>query len=274
MKIPAFLNATYSGDLKLTAFVSHSLAQIEAHIEANKPIFFPEYTDHSIRHIELVLQTAIDFASPAARGQLTTIDACALAIGVSLHDLGMYLTKDGFESLLSEDCRWKGVSFFDRKSWKTLWDEFYAEALRFDGRKLRQLFGDNYRPARPLPAKDAAWEDFDYLLVGEFLRRHHPRLAHEIALYGLPAKDGQAIEVCSTGTDDQAFLADVAGLIARSHGIDLRTCIEYLQHQYKNKIDEIAVTTRHALASPDEGLTFSARLDDDSIALTRIGQLG
>ena len=67
MKVPAFLNATYSDDLKLNAFVSHSLAQIEAHIEANKPIFFPEYTDHSVKHIELVLQTAIDFASPAAR---------------------------------------------------------------------------------------------------------------------------------------------------------------------------------------------------------------
>jgi molecular chaperone HtpG len=151
MKIPAFLNATYSSDLKLNAFVSQSLAQIEAHIDANKLIFFPEYTDHSVKHIELVLQTAIDFASPAARGQLTTIDASALAVGVSLHDLGMYLTKDGFESLLSENSRWKGVQFFDQKSWKTLWDEFYAEAMRFDGRKLRQLFGDNYRPVRPLP---------------------------------------------------------------------------------------------------------------------------
>jgi hypothetical protein len=63
MKIPAFLNATYSGDLKLNAFVSQSLSYIEGHIEANRPIFFPEYTDHSARHIELVLQTAIDFAS-------------------------------------------------------------------------------------------------------------------------------------------------------------------------------------------------------------------
>jgi len=238
MKIPAFLNATYSGDLKLNAFVSHSLATIEAHVEANKPVFFPEYTDHSVKHIELVLQTAIDLASPAARGQITTADASALPIGVSLHDLGMYLTKDGFESLLSEGGRWRGVDFFDHgTTWRNLWDEFYAEATRFDGRKLRQLFGDNYRPVRPLPSTDAIWQDSDYLLVGEFLRRHHPRLAHEIALHGLPAKDGDAIVICPTTSEDQLFLADISGLVARSHGIDLRVCIDYLQHKYKNKID-------------------------------------
>jgi hypothetical protein len=237
MKIPTFLNATYSNDLKLNAFVSHALSQIEAHIEANKPIFFPEYTDHSLKHIELTLQTAFDLASPAARGLLTTIDAGALAVGISLHDLGIYLTKDGFDSLISEDSRWKGVEFFDRMSWKVLWEEFYGEATRFDGRKLRQLFGDKYRPVRPIPPKGSAWEDLDYLLVGEFIRRHHPRLAHEMALYGLPAKDGNAIEICPTKTEDQAFLADVSGLVARSHGIELRTCVDYLQHKYKNRID-------------------------------------
>jgi hypothetical protein len=237
MRIPGFLNATYSSDLKLTAFVAQALGQIEAHIGANRPVFFPEYTDHSIKHVELTLQTSIDLASPAARGLLNSVDAAALVVGVSLHDLGMYLTRDGFESLLSSDSRWLGVPFFDRKSWKALWDEFYAEASRFDGRKLRQLFGGQYRPVRPLPASGSAWEDFDYLLVGEFLRRHHPRLAHEIAVYGLPAKGGSSLEICSKASEDQIFLADIAGLVARSHGIDLRTCIDYLQFRYKNKID-------------------------------------
>ncbi|WP_439408463.1 ATP-binding protein [Bradyrhizobium sp. DASA03076] len=237
MRIPGFLNATYSNDLKLTAFVAQALGQIEAHINGNRPVFFPEYTDHSIKHVELTLQTAIDLASPAARGLLTSVDAAALMVGVSLHDLGMYLTRDGFESLLSSDSHWLGVPFFDRKTWKVLWEEFYAEATRFDGRKLRQLFGEHYRPARPLPPHGSAWEDFDYLLVGEFLRRHHPRLAHEIALYGLPARAGNSIEICPKATEDQVFLADIAGLVARSHGIDLRTCVDYLLFKYKNKID-------------------------------------
>ena len=116
------------------------------------------------------------------------------------------------------------------------WDDFYSEATRFDDRKLRQLFGDKYRPVRPLPPKKAPWDDFDNLLVGEFIRKHHPRLAHEIALYGLPGKEGATIEVCP-GVPNYDFLADISGLMARSHGVDLRVCLEYLQERYQNKID-------------------------------------
>lgn len=237
MKIPPFLEASYQQDHSLTAFVSASIGKIESHIASNRLEFFPEYTDHSVRHIELTLQTAFDLASAPARGLLTPADAAALCAAVGLHDLGMYLTKDGFFSLTAPESRWRGVGYFDRKDWSTLWEDFFAEATRFDDRKLRQLFGDNYRPVRPLPPKEAAWDDLDNLLVGEFLRRHHPRLAHEIAIYGLPGKDGSAIEICPSGTEEQRFLADIAGVIARSHGMDLRTCLEYLKDRYQNKIN-------------------------------------
>jgi hypothetical protein len=149
----------------------------------------------------------------------------------------MYLTRDGFEGLVARGSRWKGVPYFDQKDWSTLWDDFYAEATRFDDRKLRQIFGEGYRPVRPLPTKKAPWDDVDYLLVGEFIRRHHPRLAHEIALHGLPAKEGTAVEVCPIESEDHEFLADISGLIARSHGIDLRICLEYLHEKYQNRIN-------------------------------------
>jgi molecular chaperone HtpG len=173
--------------------------------------FFPEYTDHSVTHIELTLQTAFDLATGPARGLLTSADAVALVVAVGLHDLGMYLTRDGFESLITRGSRWKGVKFFDKKDWNSLWDDFYAEATRFDDRKLRQIFGENYRPVRPIPPPTSPWDDLDYLLVGEFIRRHHPRLAHEIALYGLPARQGAAIEICPSNSEDHKFLADIAG---------------------------------------------------------------
>ena len=237
MKIPPFLESAYQADHKLASFVSSALAKIGGHIAANRMVFFPEYTDHSITHLELTLQTALDLASGPARGLLTSSDAAALVVAVALHDSGMYLSRDGFESLIVRGSGWSGVPYFDRKDWSALWDDFYAEATRFDGRKLRQLFGDNYRPVRPLPPSGSAWEDFDYLLVGEFLRRHHPRLAHEIALHGLPAKDGNAIPICALDSDDHKFLADISGLIARSHGIDLRSCLGYLEDRYQNKIN-------------------------------------
>jgi len=149
----------------------------------------------------------------------------------------MHLTTDGFETLISDTRSWPGVPYFDDKQWSILWEEFFSEASRFDGRKLKALFGENYRPVRPLPKRGQQWEDFDYLLVGEFLRRHHPRLAHEIALSGLPAKDGHAIVICPVGTEEEQFLADICGLIARSHGMELRKCLSYLEARYSNRIN-------------------------------------
>lgn len=237
MKIPRFLHALYGSELKLSAFTADALNRIENHIAATRMVFFPEYTDHGINHVELTLQTALDLATKPARDLLTPIDATCLTVAVSLHDLGMHLTKDGFQSLIAKDSPWRGVPFFDKSDWSTLWTTFLSEAARFDGRKLRQLFGENYRPARPIPAKGELWDDFDYLLVGEFLRRHHPRLAHEIALYGLPGKDGAQQPICQSSSEDQRFMADIVGLVARSHGMNLRVCLDYLENKYKNKID-------------------------------------
>ena len=64
----------------------------------------------------------------------------------------------------------------------------------------------------------------DRLLVGEFIRRHHPRLAHEIALTGVPGPTSNRIGLENVSPD----FAGLAGLIARSHGLPLRGCLKYL----------------------------------------------
>lgn len=237
MKIPATLEAAYRDNHNLNSFVSQTVAAVEAHLRSNSMVFFPEYTDHGLSHLELTLQTAIDLATTETRKLISAHDAAALVVAVCLHDFGMYLTRDGFLSLVAANSRWRGVASLDNKSWADLWADFYAEASRFDGRKLKSLFGENYRPVRPLPTDRTRWEEFDILLIGEFLRRHHPRLAHEIAIYGMPAKDGASIEVCPSRSEDQKFLAGISGLVARSHGMDLRTCIDFLDNEHNNKID-------------------------------------
>jgi len=62
-------------------------------------------------------------------------------------------------------------------------------------------------------------------LIGEFVRRHHARLAHEVALWGMPSLSGNPLKLKETPED----LADIAGLIARSHGRDIRSCLGYLE---------------------------------------------
>jgi molecular chaperone HtpG len=58
-----------------------------------------------------------------------------------------------------------------------MWAEFLSQAARFDGRKLTELFGNSEPIHRPSP-DPAKWELRDRLLIGEFIRRHHARLAH------------------------------------------------------------------------------------------------
>lgn len=84
-----------------------------------------------------------------------------------------------------------------------------------------------------LPEEIGQWEKNHFLIVGEFIRRHHARLAHEIAIYGFPG--------LTVGSSDSQFpamgkeeghplrrLADLIGLTARSHGMSLRVCKAYL----------------------------------------------
>lgn len=237
MRLPTLLQNLLQADQTFSAFTLASTSRIETHINSNRMEFFPEYTDHSSKHIEETLQTACDLATETAASLLTSADAAVFTVAVGLHDLGMHITKDGLLTLIQNDSPWRGVSFFDKKTWADLWSNFYAEATRFDGRKLRQLFGEKYRPVRPLPRLDDPWEDFDYLLAGEFVRRNHPRLAHEIALYGLPSKNGATVQICPINSDESRFFADIAGVVARSHGMDLRPCLDYLQDKYSNKIN-------------------------------------
>ena len=237
LQVPNFLEKILTTGNSLAPFATTTLTRIGNYVDAIRLVFFPEYTDHGKRHIELTLQTAIDLATHEAKKHITQQDAAVLVAAVGLHDFGMHLTRDGFESLIATDSIWEPIPGLDSKPWSVLWYEFFAEAKRYDGRKLRSLFGDKYQPIKPLPEKGEAWDTFDHLLVGEFLRRHHPRLAHEIAIYGFPGKDGESKIICPKETPEDEFLSDMSGFVARSHGMNLRSCIPYLEEKYRNKVD-------------------------------------
>jgi hypothetical protein len=68
----------------------------------------------------------------------------------------------------------------------------------------------------------------DCLLIGEFVRRHHSRLAHEIAIKGVPTTGSHRLELVGLDGD----IKDLAGLVARSHGIPIRSTFPYLKAQY------------------------------------------
>tara|TARA_R100000935_G_scaffold58887_1_gene99073 strand:- start:933 stop:3896 length:2964 start_codon:yes stop_codon:yes gene_type:complete len=237
MKITEVVLERIKNNQELDAYVKGVVSKISNHITSNKMIFFPEYTDHDITHFEAVLETAVDLATEKSRELLSDVDFALLTISVMLHDLGMHLTKDGFRTLVSVDGPLRPIEGFGDQPWNELWVSFLAEARRFDANKLEALFGSNYRPVTTFPSFDDPWDEFNILLVGEFLRRHHPRLAHEIALQGMPSIDGSVVRFCQTGTEYENFLSDIGGLVARSHGMGLRQTFSYLERKYNSKVE-------------------------------------
>lgn len=228
MKLPKEIKEKIALDQETNAWVQNAISRFSPWIKENRMVFFEEYTDHSIGHVEDVLQAAVDIMSAESLSLMTPQDAAVLTLGVCLHDCAMHLSDDGFYSLIKPGSRWETIKYFGDKPWSDLWIDFIGEARRFDGRKLYSIFGDT-KPIKEPPKEAIELSKRDRFLIGEFLRRHHARLAHEIAVYGVPGPDGNSYSLFA---DDKNFeKINLAGLVARSHGMPLRSCVDYLRKE-------------------------------------------
>jgi molecular chaperone HtpG len=230
MQIPKRLAYVLERDQALDGAVKLSMSQFEPWIKHSNLPFFPEYTKHDIEHIEAVLLTATSLIRDEAWESITPGDAAVLVLAVLLHDCAMHLSEDGFAFLLSEGRREKAVEGMADPPWHILWEDFYGEASRFDGRKLHRLFGDT-QPVRRPPLNPNEMTKKDRLLIGEFLRRHHPRLAQEIAFFGVPTT-GEKSLVLEGLSGSAIHIAGLSGIVARSHGANVRAYLPYLQAHF------------------------------------------
>ncbi len=204
--------------------------------------FFPEYTDHGPKHVSSVLAAAEALIREESWPLLTTEDAAVLVLATLLHDSAMHLTADGLLDLLNSERAAKRplIGLLDSKTWPALFDDFFAEARRWDQRKLHRILGDQNKPAegeedlvdtirRPSElANPEKWTIRYRKFLGEFVRRHHARLAHEIVHQGVPGNNSGTLKPLA----DLDRIADLAGLVARSHNISLRGTFDYLEQKY------------------------------------------
>jgi hypothetical protein len=226
IELPKLFEQTLSKKPSLHADVRKTLDAFEPWLEQSGMPFFPGFTDHSPRHINDVLKTAAALISDASHSLLSSEDVAVLCIAVLLHDCGMHLTQDGFRTLIATKST-PIVSGLTDKPWNSLWIEFLAEARRFGEDRLLAIFGD----ATPISTTDfdpTNLSERGLLLGGEFIRRNHARLAHEIAIGGVPMKGGKPLTLIGFETD----LKDIAGLVARSHGMAIRQTFPYLNQKY------------------------------------------
>lgn len=209
----------------------------------NKTPFFPAYTDHGSEHVQQVLDAVVRLIPDEVfdRGLLGSSDAAVLVAATVLHDLGLHVREEGLLELVTEGTRFKPLPWFDSPqatrssdaSWPVLWERFRQEARRFTTTQVDRLLGPGNAGIPAVAYGDAdrhpdRWTTPDRLLVGEFMRRHHGRLSHEIAIHGFP---GAGEDYLALGRPAPLF-AEAAGAVARSHAEDLRVMLAYLDYKY------------------------------------------
>ena len=227
MKIPARLAKRLKCSPAHNKAVRAACGRFADWMQPERPTFFPEYTNHGIGHVARVLAAADELMTDSAVDALTPEEVAALVVAVVLHDCGMHLTPDGLQALVDADCDWKPVAAFPDVPWSEAWEQFQREVTRWPEHKWREVLGDSAEPVDLRCADLNDLRDNEKKTIGDFLRRHHRVLCHHIALYGVPgpvtADRRIKLDVFPDG------FADIVGVISRSHGMDLRPCVDYVR---------------------------------------------
>ncbi|UDQ76386.1 ATP-binding protein [Pectobacterium brasiliense] len=199
--------------------------------------FFPDYTDHGINHLNEVLSSAASLISDESWDLLSAHDAAAICISTLLHDCAMHISEDGFYSLINDVYPTINSKYIGEElSWKNKWLTYCNEGKRWDGKKLKSLFGDT-DPIKKIPSNKNDLTKRHRLFIGEFIRREHASLAHSIALDGVPGPNETRLKLNISNSN----LCDIFGFIARSHNLPLRFAVDRLEHSQKRSLLNIHV---------------------------------
>jgi molecular chaperone HtpG len=196
INIPKKFDEILKGEYR--SFVDSAISNFKDIYIDNKLEFFKDYTDHGFLHIEEVLETAANIIDEDSFNLLNEKDVAVLIISILLHDLGMHISNEGLAKVLDPEFdKWR-ISEFDNKTWNEEWINYFQEAKRFNDEQLINIFGNADQNITEPDLNSLS--DYDRKLYGEFLRRFHHRLAHEIAHSGFPTKIGSDnVEIQNSG---------------------------------------------------------------------------
>jgi len=226
MKIPFRFEEILKQNQTFYSIVLDVITSFESILKDNKLYFFEEYTDHGINHIESVLDSCEFIITDESYKNLNPNEVATLILAVILHDLGMHIEYSTFKSLLEGE--YDDVPcFIDSKTWNELWLDYLSEVKRFNTYQKKNIFGDeNIKFKIPDLSNKDNLDGIDKKVIGEFIRRNHPRFAHEIALKGLIGNN-DTIVFGSEKLENKN--RELAGILARSHGLNIRDCFDYLK---------------------------------------------
>lgn len=254
--IPKKIHALLKTDLRLSGSIESAISNIAPWFYDNKLTFFPDYTDHGISHINNVLSSIENQITDLSWGIISPADAAAIVSSVIYHDCAMHLTIDGFNYLVSAEYKAPRSEFQKaEESWLTLFGLFLHESARWDGTKLLDIFGDT----NPAPHVEIPIDNLDTRssrLIGEFIRRHHARLAHEIALVGVRASKDSKLFLLGDLKEEER---DLFGFIARSHNMIIREAVDKLPSRYRRRYLDVLTPYIMALLRIADYIQIDAR---------------
>lgn len=232
LNIPSRMKERLEQDSNINSFTLTSVNNLKPWLDANTTVFFPEYTDHSFTHLNEVMATAESIITDESWDIITSEDISAMIISVLLHDCGMHITEDGFYSLIRDNYpSIKSQYVSAEPKWSVMWSDYMAEAKRFNSDKLRSIFDDT-KPISDIPENKIDLTTRNKLLIGEFIRRHHARIAHEIVFNGVPGTDGKTLKLAD---EPRRHFLDLCGFIAKSHNMSLRQAVDALNTKKKRE---------------------------------------
>lgn len=224
ISIPKRINDKLINVSKWHVIVNSLILNTENYFE-NLPLkFFPEYTIHGTRHINRVLEIIDKLIPQETFEKLTERHLGILICSIIMHDIGMFIQEDGVFSIIYGEHKDKKTEHLDTYTWTELWNRYIKEILRYSDDKVYNIFGIKEDINIP-PSDMSKITHNDCLIYGEFLRRHHHRLAYEIVKYGFYGSKCRDIfaEINISNVEK-----DIIGLIARSHGMTIRDTEKYL----------------------------------------------
>lgn len=222
IRIPKALETTLSSNAELSDSVLRVLDSFGRWMDASGMPFFPDFSEHGTGHVTSVMRTAWHLLDDAVRDAMTACDAACLILGTLFHDAGMFLSEDGFCRLVGEEA--VGFALPSDPSWRKLWTEFHSEATRWDEEQCLEVYGEP-EPLAEVQLDPLSMTKKDRLTIGVFVRRHHHRLAHEIAVRGVPGPHGEE-HLSAEAVPEEVRCT--AGLLSRSHGLTLAQSVDHL----------------------------------------------
>lgn len=187
------------------------------------PYFFEEYTNHGIKHINTILDILDKLISDSSLENITEKELGICIISLILHDIGMFVSYNGFKQLLKDEYFYADLE--KKKNFKENWQEYLFDLKYYSEKQLISKFGTTDIYFTELKT-EAELENKERMVIGEFLRQNHHHIAHYIIVNGIENIDFLG----GTMIDDDT--RDIIGLITRSHGMNIRDTEMYLKNKY------------------------------------------